>query len=142
MSDRAADGRPGALRVEGLHKSFGHLEVLRGIDLTVAEHEVVCLIGASGSGKSTLLRCVDLLEPVDAGRIFLGAEEPAASVALSDEQARRFGAALARRVLQAGGTRGGGSRCRRAGDRLGDAARRFAAAGRTIAELELGARPG
>jgi polar amino acid transport system ATP-binding protein len=64
-----------ALQVEGLRKSFGKLEVLRGIDLTVAEHEVVCLIGASGSGKSTLLRCVNLLEPVDAGRIVVeGAE--------------------------------------------------------------------
>jgi polar amino acid transport system ATP-binding protein len=64
-----------ALHVEGLRKSFGKLEVLRGIDLTVAEHEVVCLIGASGSGKSTLLRCVNLLEPVDAGRIVVeGAE--------------------------------------------------------------------
>jgi polar amino acid transport system ATP-binding protein len=60
------------LRVEGVHKSFGALEVLRGIDLSVAEHEVVCLIGASGSGKSTLLRCIDLLEPVDAGRILIG----------------------------------------------------------------------
>jgi polar amino acid transport system ATP-binding protein len=60
-----------ALRVEGLHKSFGHLEVLRGIDLAVEPHEVVCLIGASGSGKSTLLRCVNLLEPIDAGRIFI-----------------------------------------------------------------------
>jgi len=49
--------------------------VLRGIDLDVAEHEVVCLIGASGSGKSTLLRCVNLLEPLDAGRIWLGDEE-------------------------------------------------------------------
>jgi ABC-type histidine transport system ATPase subunit len=57
-----------ALRVEGLHKSFGDLEVLRGIDLTVDEHEVVCLIGASGSGKSTLLRCINLLEDIDAGR--------------------------------------------------------------------------
>ena len=57
------------LRVEGVHKSFGKLEVLRGIDLALAEHEVVCLIGASGSGKSTLLRCVNLLEPIDAGRI-------------------------------------------------------------------------
>jgi polar amino acid transport system ATP-binding protein len=64
-----------ALRVEGLHKSFGSLEVLRGIDLTVTEHEVVCLIGASGSGKSTLLRCVNLLEDIDAGRIWIeGAE--------------------------------------------------------------------
>jgi polar amino acid transport system ATP-binding protein len=58
-----------ALRIEGLHKSFGELEVLRGIDLVVQEHEVVCLIGASGSGKSTLLRCVNLLEPIDAGRV-------------------------------------------------------------------------
>ena len=58
-----------ALLIEGLHKSFGPLEVLRGIDLAVADHEVVCLIGASGSGKSTLLRCINLLEPIDAGRI-------------------------------------------------------------------------
>jgi len=60
-----------ALEIEALHKSFGNLEVLRGIDLELAEHEVVCLIGASGSGKSTLLRCVNLLEPIDAGRIVL-----------------------------------------------------------------------
>ena len=64
-----------ALVVERLSKSFGRHEVLRGIDLTVAEHEVVALIGASGSGKSTLLRCVNLLEPIDAGRIFLDGEE-------------------------------------------------------------------
>ncbi|HSF61353.1 MAG TPA: ATP-binding cassette domain-containing protein, partial [Gaiellaceae bacterium] len=64
-----------ALQVEELHKSFDKLEVLRGIDLELAEHEVVCLIGASGSGKSTLLRCVNLLEPVDAGRIVLPGEE-------------------------------------------------------------------
>jgi polar amino acid transport system ATP-binding protein len=64
-----------ALVVEGLHKSFGDLEVLRGIDLAIAEHEVVCLIGASGSGKSTLLRCVNLLEPIDAGRIVVEGEE-------------------------------------------------------------------
>jgi len=59
------------LRLVGVHKAFGPLEVLRGIDLVVAEHEVICLIGASGSGKSTLLRCVNLLEPIDAGRIEL-----------------------------------------------------------------------
>jgi polar amino acid transport system ATP-binding protein len=64
-----------ALAVEDLHKSFGRLEVLRGIDLALADHEVVCLIGASGSGKSTLLRCVNLLEPIDAGRILVGGEE-------------------------------------------------------------------
>ena len=64
-----------SLKLENVHKSFGEHEVLRGIDLDVAEHEVVCLIGASGSGKSTLLRCVNLLEPLDAGRIWLGDEE-------------------------------------------------------------------
>jgi polar amino acid transport system ATP-binding protein len=61
-----------ALRVEGVYKAFEKLEVLRGIDLEVGEHEVVCLIGASGSGKSTLLRCINLLEPIQAGRIFVG----------------------------------------------------------------------
>ena len=64
-----------ALKIEGLHKSFGKQEVLRGIDLEVAEHDVVCLIGASGSGKSTLLRCINLLEPIDSGRIVIGDEE-------------------------------------------------------------------
>jgi polar amino acid transport system ATP-binding protein len=64
-----------ALVLDGVRKSFGRLEVLRGIDLEVAEHEVVCLIGASGSGKSTLLRCVNLLEPVDAGRIVVDGDE-------------------------------------------------------------------
>ena len=64
-----------ALVVEDLHKSFGDLVVLRGIDLEVAEHEVVCLIGASGSGKSTLLRCINLLEPIDGGRIVVEGEE-------------------------------------------------------------------
>jgi polar amino acid transport system ATP-binding protein len=65
----------GGLVVEGVRKSFGKTEVLRGIDLSVAEHEVVCLIGASGSGKSTLLRCVNLLEPIDAGRIVVNGQE-------------------------------------------------------------------
>jgi polar amino acid transport system ATP-binding protein len=63
------------LTIDGLSKSFGRHEVLRGIDLDVAEHEVVALIGASGSGKSTLLRCINLLERIDAGRILLGGEE-------------------------------------------------------------------
>ncbi|MDA8309016.1 MAG: amino acid ABC transporter ATP-binding protein [Actinomycetota bacterium] len=58
-----------ALRIEGVHKSFGQNHVLKGIDLAVDTHQVICLIGASGSGKSTLLRCVDLLETIDAGRI-------------------------------------------------------------------------
>jgi polar amino acid transport system ATP-binding protein len=64
-----------ALEIEGLRKSFGENLVLDGIDLSVGEHEVTCLIGASGSGKSTLLRCVNLLEPVDAGRIVVAGEE-------------------------------------------------------------------
>jgi polar amino acid transport system ATP-binding protein len=64
-----------ALEIRGLHKSFGTNEVLRGIDLSVAAHEVICLIGASGSGKSTLLRCVNLLEPVSAGSIWLSGLE-------------------------------------------------------------------
>jgi polar amino acid transport system ATP-binding protein len=64
-----------ALRLEDVHKSFGKVEVLRGIDLEVAERDVVCLIGASGSGKSTLLRCVNLLEPIDSGRIYVGGNE-------------------------------------------------------------------
>jgi len=58
-----------SVRITGLHKSFGDLEVLKGIDLVVDTHQVVCLIGASGSGKSTLLRCINLLEPIDAGTI-------------------------------------------------------------------------
>jgi len=63
------------LVVEGLHKSFGKLEVLCGIDLALDEHEVACLIGASGSGKSTLLRCINLLEPIDEGRVVLRGDE-------------------------------------------------------------------
>jgi polar amino acid transport system ATP-binding protein len=80
-----------AVRVEGVRKAFGELEVLRGVDLVVEDHEVVGLIGASGSGKSTLLRCIDLLEAVDAGRIWVeGVEITAAGV---DENAvrRRIG---------------------------------------------------
>ncbi|PZU49195.1 MAG: peptide ABC transporter ATP-binding protein [Microbacterium sp.] len=62
-----------ALRAEGLWKSFGDREVLRGVSVSLAPHDVVALIGASGSGKSTLLRCLGLLEPIDDGQIFLGA---------------------------------------------------------------------
>jgi polar amino acid transport system ATP-binding protein len=64
-----------ALELREVHKSFGRHEVLRGIDLDVEEHEVVCLIGASGSGKSTLLRCINLLEPIDRGGIVVGGAE-------------------------------------------------------------------
>ena len=62
------------LTIDGLRKSYGTVEVLRGIDLTVEQHEVVCLIGASGCGKSTLLRCVNALEPINGGQIRLDGE--------------------------------------------------------------------
>jgi polar amino acid transport system ATP-binding protein len=84
-------GSQPALRVEGLRKSFDDLEVLRGIDLTVAEHEVVCLIGASGSGKSTLLRCVNLLEPINAGRIWIEGDEITGRGVNVDRVRRRIG---------------------------------------------------
>ena len=64
-----------AVRIEDVHKSFGSTHVLRGVSLAVAAHEVVCLIGASGSGKSTLLKCVNLLEPVDGGHIFISGQD-------------------------------------------------------------------
>jgi polar amino acid transport system ATP-binding protein len=59
------------LRLQGVRKRFGHLEVLKGIDLAVEKGEVVCVLGPSGSGKSTLLRCINLLEPPEEGRILL-----------------------------------------------------------------------
>ena len=63
------------LRLEGVSKSFDDNVVLQGIDLELSPHEVVCVIGPSGSGKSTLLKCVNLIEPVSAGRIFLEGNE-------------------------------------------------------------------
>jgi polar amino acid transport system ATP-binding protein len=63
------------LRLEGVRKRFGELEVLRGIDLSVEQAKVVCVIGPSGSGKSTLLRCINMLEPPEEGRIFLESKE-------------------------------------------------------------------
>jgi polar amino acid transport system ATP-binding protein len=80
-----------AVRVESLHKSFGHHEVLRGVDLVVDDHEVVGLIGASGSGKSTLLRCLDLLEPIDRGRVWLEGVEITATDADVNAVRRRIG---------------------------------------------------
>ena len=80
-----------AVRIEGLHKAFDKLEVLRGIDLVVGEHDVFCLIGASGSGKSTLLRCINLLEPIQAGRIVVGGDEITARNVDVDAIRRRIG---------------------------------------------------
>jgi polar amino acid transport system ATP-binding protein len=62
------------VRAEQVHKAFGHVEVLKGIDLEVAEREVMCIIGPSGSGKSTFLRCINHLEKIDAGRLSVGGE--------------------------------------------------------------------
>ncbi|MCD6030548.1 MAG: transporter related protein, partial [Thermomicrobiales bacterium] len=62
------------LRIEGLYKAYDQHLVLKNINLAVDEHEVVCLIGASGCGKSTLLRCINLLEEINAGAIYLGDE--------------------------------------------------------------------
>jgi polar amino acid transport system ATP-binding protein len=72
-TDLAADGAAGGLMVlsEGVHKSFGATEVLKGIDLQVAPSEVMCIIGPSGSGKSTFLRCINHLEKINAGRLWV-----------------------------------------------------------------------
>jgi polar amino acid transport system ATP-binding protein len=59
------------VKLEGIHKRFGALEVLKGVDIEIAKGEVVCVLGPSGSGKSTLLRCVNLLEPPEEGEIFV-----------------------------------------------------------------------
>src|SRR6187431_846088 len=80
VSAETIDGLPAGggadmVRLEGVRKSFGDNLVLAGIDLSVAHGEVLVIIGPSGSGKSTLLRCVNLLEPIQAGRIFLEGEE-------------------------------------------------------------------
>src|SRR6058998_585401 len=62
------------VKAEGVHKNFGRLEVLRGIDLEVLPREVMCMIGPSGSGKSTFLRCINHLENIDAGRLSVDGE--------------------------------------------------------------------
>jgi polar amino acid transport system ATP-binding protein len=80
-----------AVELHGVRKSFGRVEVLHGVDLTVEEHAVVCVIGASGSGKSTLLRCINLLEPIDAGRILLAGEDISAPGVDANRVRRRIG---------------------------------------------------
>jgi polar amino acid transport system ATP-binding protein len=84
-------GPANALELRQVRKSFGDHDVLRGIDLTVAPHEVICLIGASGSGKSTLLRCVNLLEPVTSGSIWMSGTELTAPSVNPDLVRRRIG---------------------------------------------------
>ncbi len=80
-----------AVALDGVHKSFDAKAVLRGVSLSVAAHEVVCLIGASGSGKSTLLRCINLLEPIDSGRICLLGEEVTATGTDANRVRRQVG---------------------------------------------------
>jgi polar amino acid transport system ATP-binding protein len=80
-----------AIAIEGVHKSFGSVEVLQGVDVEVQERNAVCLIGASGSGKSTLLRCVNLLEPVDSGRILVHGDEITARNVDANRVRRRIG---------------------------------------------------
>ena len=82
---------PPALELRGIKKRYAGSTVLNGVDLSLAEHEVVCLIGASGSGKSTLLRCADLLEPIDGGSIRLAGERVSATDANVDATRRGLG---------------------------------------------------
>jgi polar amino acid transport system ATP-binding protein len=83
--------RPTKLELDGVVKRYGDKVVLDGIDVALAEHEVVCLIGPSGCGKSTLLRCVDLLDPIDEGRILLDGEEISARGVNANAVRRRIG---------------------------------------------------
>lgn len=75
--ERNGTARPDAIRIENLHKSFGDLEVLKGVSLTAHEGDVVAIIGGSGSGKSTMLRCINFLETPTSGKIVIGGEEVA-----------------------------------------------------------------
>ena len=80
-----------ALVLEDVRKSFDSVAVLRGVNLSIRSHEVVCLIGASGSGKSTLLRCVNVLEPLDGGRILLHGRQISSEDPEVDRIRRRIG---------------------------------------------------
>ena len=79
------------LELRDVHKAYGDKTVLNGMDLIVDEHEVVCLIGPSGCGKSTLLRCVDLLDPIEQGRILLDGTDIAVRGVDTNEVRRRIG---------------------------------------------------
>ena len=87
----AAPKRAPVIELKGLKKRYDSRLVLDGINLSLAEHEVVCLIGASGSGKSTLLRCADLLEPIDGGSIHLDGARVAFEDRSADETRRKLG---------------------------------------------------
>jgi polar amino acid transport system ATP-binding protein len=89
--NNAMPASPTMLSYDGVYKAFGKHLVLNNVNLQVAEHEVVCLIGASGCGKSTLLRCTNLLEPIQSGRIVLRGEEITAPRVKTDAIRRRVG---------------------------------------------------
>ncbi|SEB71368.1 MULTISPECIES: amino acid ABC transporter ATP-binding protein [Arthrobacter] len=72
MAETNTEENKPLVRIEGLHKYYGHHHVLKGIDMTVKKGEVAVVIGPSGSGKSTMLRCVNLMETISAGRIHVG----------------------------------------------------------------------
>ena len=79
------------IEIENVRKSFGPLEVLKGIDLTVAKGEVLTVIGGSGSGKSTLLTCINGLEPIDSGRILVDGTEVHAKSTNLNKLRRKIG---------------------------------------------------
>ena len=79
------------IEIDNVHKSFGALEVLKGIDLVVDKGEVVCLIGASGSGKSTLLLCINALEPIARGRIVVDGIDVHSKQTNQDKLRRKLG---------------------------------------------------
>ena len=78
--DAGQGARDVALLAEDIHKSFGTLEVLKGVTVSARRHDVISILGSSGSGKSTLLRCINMLEPPDKGRVVVGGEEIAMTV--------------------------------------------------------------
>ncbi len=89
MADQSTDTPK--LELRDVHKSFGDKPVLQGLDLTVKEHEVVCLIGPSGCGKSTILRCIDLLDPINAGSILLDGQNITGPRVNANQIRRRIG---------------------------------------------------
>ncbi len=90
MKDSVTAQRPEAIRIENLHKSFGALEVLKGVSLRACEGDVVAIIGGSGSGKSTMLRCINFLETPSSGKVVIGGEEVAMNADGSPAQRRQI----------------------------------------------------
>jgi len=90
VKDTATVGRPEAIRIENLHKSFGALEVLKGVSLRACEGDVVAIIGGSGSGKSTMLRCINFLETPSSGKVVIGGEEVAMNADGSPAQRKQL----------------------------------------------------